>query len=91
MNCFQNPYQDFQISGRKKDLSGIDDLSLTIMYNLDICSLKPSVNFRTRILDEFSRRGIDCSSVDPEERILIENLSRAKPFIAPLKTNLQTS
>lgn len=91
INCFQNPYQNFRMSGRKRDLSVLDDLSLTIMYNLDICSSKPSTRFRTRVLEEFTRRGIDSSSIDPEERILIENLNSTKPVIAPLKDNLQIS
>ena len=89
---FQNPYRDFYFSRRIKNLKTRDDLSLTIMYNLDICSSRPSVKFRTRILEEFIQRGINTQQIDPEEMVLVENLNR-KPdsWISPLKYNLETA
>lgn len=91
MTSFKNPYENFSLTARAKDLSIIDDLRLTLMYNLDICSSSPCTKFRTRILQEFLRRGMDISSVDPEEKVLIENLSRnRKSLISPLKNDLKT-
>lgn len=92
MTSFRNPYENFSLTTRAKDLSAIDDLRLTLMYNLDICSSSPSTKFRARILQEFFQRGMDISSVDPEERVLVENLSRnRKSLISPLKNDLKTA
>lgn len=75
-HTFVNPYQDFCLNkATEEELSLLNNLMLSVVFNLNICTRFPSKELRKNVLREFKKRKVDTSEVEKSTDILVEVIS----------------
>lgn len=78
-HTFVNPYVDFSLGEiAVEDLPQLNNLMLTVAYNLNICNRFPDENFRKSILREMKRRKIPLPELENTRDVLIEVIKTGK-------------
>ena len=82
-NSFKNPYQNFSLASHtSEELKRLNNLMLSVTFNLNICSGAKNDKLQQQILEEFRKRNIDISEIENTENVLIEVLVRNKKTLA---------
>lgn len=72
-HTFVNPYQDFCLNKvSEEELSLHNNLMLSVVFNLNICTRFPNEELRKNVLREFRKRKVDTSEVEKSTNVLVE-------------------